>query len=238
MSKNRAKLIAYYRVSTARQGLSGLGLDAQREAVQRYAAKCDGEIIAEYTEVESGRRADRPDLVKAVAHARRCGGKLVIAKLDRLGRNLAFISALMDNGFEFVCCDNQEVNRLTLHVLAAFAENEAMAISARTKEALAAAKRRGVKLGSSRLGFWTKKRAAAWLAGLPKGREISAQVRRAKAVERVRDLLPMMQERRAAGISLAAIADELNQQGQQTPRGGRWVAASVLRALRLAPPAK
>jgi DNA invertase Pin-like site-specific DNA recombinase len=228
------KLIAYYRVSTAQQQRSGLGLEAQESDVKRYAAACGGTIIRAYTETESGKRADRPELAKAISHARRAGSKLVIAKLDRLARNVAFISALMDNGFEFVCCDNPHVNRLTLHVLAAVAEEEARCISARTKAALAAAKRRGVRLGSKRPGFWNAKRKAAWVAGLPQARERSATVRHKNARERVANLLPVMQEQRKAGMTLQAIADALNEQGQPTPMGGRWVAASVQRALRLA----
>jgi len=227
------KLIAYYRVSTAKQGRSGLGLEGQKEAVQRYAAECRGEIIHEYTEVESGRRADRIELTKAAAHARRSGCKLVIAKLDRLSRNVAFISTLMENGFEFVCCDNPHVNRLTLHVLAAVAEEEARAISARTKAALAAAKKRGVKLGSKRPGFWTPTQKERWLAGLPEARKRSAASRRTKAVERLADLLPTIQQQREQGITLQAIADGLNKEGQKTPRGCNWSTATVQRALRL-----
>jgi len=227
------KLVAYYRVSTAQQGRSGLGLEAQQRDVQRYATSCDGTIIAAYKEVESGKRGDRPELAKAIAHSRRAGAKLVIAKLDRLARNVAFIAALMEDGLEFVCCDNPHVNRLTLHLLAAVAEHEAQQISARTKAALAAAKARGVKLGSRRPGFWTRERRAAWLAGLPKARERSAAVRRQKARERLADLLPTILQQRQEGMTLQAIADNLNGQGQTTPRGCRWSAASVRRALRL-----
>ena len=227
------KLIAYYRVSTLEQGRSGLGLEAQEAAVKRHAKQCNGQIIAHYREVESGKRADRPELAKAIGHARRAGAKLVIAKLDRLARNVAFISALMENGLEFICCDNPHVNRLTLHVLAAVAEEEARAISARTKAALAAAKARGVKLGAHRPGFWTAKRKAAWAAGLPKARERSAAVRRASALRGLADLLPAIRAMRGSGKTLQSIADSLNEQGHQTPRGFHWAAASVQRALRL-----
>jgi DNA invertase Pin-like site-specific DNA recombinase len=227
------KLIAYYRVSTAEQGRSGLGLEAQAAAVQRHAADCHGQIIATYKEVESGRRKDRPQLAKAIAHARRAGAKLVIAKLDRLARNVAFISALMENGFSFVCCDNPHVNRLTLHVLAAVAEEEARAISERTKAALAAAKARGVRLGNARPGAWTQQRKAAWLAQLPKARERSAEVRRQKARGGLADLLPGMQRQRREGATFQAIADSLNAQGQPTPKGCRWMPASVRHALLL-----
>jgi DNA invertase Pin-like site-specific DNA recombinase len=227
------KLIAYYRVSTARQGQSGLGLEAQQSDARRYAAACGSIIIASYTEVESGKRADRPELAKAVAHARRIGGKLVIAKLDRLARNVVFIATLMENGFEFVCCDNPHVNRLTLHLLAVVAEHEAEQISARTKAALAAAKARGVQLGSNRPGYWTRERKAAWLAGLSKAREKSAAIRRKRAIEKLADLLPTIRQQRQEGMTLQAIADALNAQNQPTARGCRWSAASVERALRL-----
>jgi len=227
------RLIAYYRVSTVRQGRSGLGLEAQQSDVERYAAASGGTVIATYTEVESGKRRERPKLVKAVAHARRAGAKLVIAKLDRLARNVAFIASLMEDGFEFVCCDNPHVNRLTLHLLAAVAEHEAQQISTRTKAALAAAKARGVKLGSHRPGFWTRKRKAAWQAGLPRAREQSAATRRARARERVADLLPIIRQQRQEGMTLQAIADSLNRQGQTTPKGCCWSPASVLRTLKL-----
>src|SRR5437016_1985571 len=139
------KIIAYYRVSTKRQGQSGLGLDAQRAALEAYAKANGGKIGAEYTEVETGKRSDRPKLREAIARTRALRGKLVIAKLDRLVRNVAFTATLMDSGIEFVCCDNPHATRLTIHILAAVAEDEARRISERTTAALAAAKRRGGK---------------------------------------------------------------------------------------------
>src|SRR4051794_1999837 len=141
--------IAYYRVSTDRQGASGLGLEAQRATVLRHLAT--DQLAAEYTEVESGKKhTNRPQLLAALQECRKRRATLVIAKLDRLGRNVAFISALMESGAEFVCCDNPHANRLMLHMLAAFAEHEREQISQRTKAALAAAKARGVKLGNPR----------------------------------------------------------------------------------------
>jgi DNA invertase Pin-like site-specific DNA recombinase len=117
-----AEFVAYYRVSTDRQGRSGLGLDAQREAVQRYLAATGGQLIGEHTEIETGKRNDRPELGKALAACRRRrGARLVIAKLDRLSRNVAFIATMMDSNVEFVACDNQHATRLTLHILAAVA---------------------------------------------------------------------------------------------------------------------
>lgn len=224
------KLIAYYRVSTKRQGDSGLGLEAQEAAVKAYAAACGASIVGSYTEVESGKLADRPELAKAVAHARRGKAKLTIAKLDRLARNVAFLSALMDGGCEFVACDNPHANRLTIHILAAVAEDEARRISERTKAALTAAKARGTLLGSARPGHWTGHEKAR-LAGGAKGRGVSAIIRRRKAVAAVADLLPRMKELRAGGATLAQIAEKLNAEGQQTPRGCKWSATAVMRAL-------
>jgi DNA invertase Pin-like site-specific DNA recombinase len=224
------KLIAYYRVSTKRQGDSGLGLEAQEAAVKSYAAACGASIVATYTEVESGKRADRPELAKAVAHARRGKAKLTIAKLDRLARNVAFLSALMDGGCEFVACDNPHANRLTIHILAAVAEDEARRISERTKAALTAAKARGTLLGSARPGHWTGNEKAR-LAGAARGNEVSKIIRRRKAVQAVADLIPAMKEARAAGATLAQIAENLNAEGQQTPRGCKWSATAVMRTL-------
>jgi DNA invertase Pin-like site-specific DNA recombinase len=142
--------VAHYRVSTDRQRASGLGLEAQRESVARHIGL--GQIIAEYTETESGKQhTNRPQLAAALDACRKHRAVLVIAKLDRLGRNVAFISALMESSVEFVCCDNPHATRLLLHMLAAFAEHEREMISKRTKAALAAAKARGVRLGNPRL---------------------------------------------------------------------------------------
>jgi DNA invertase Pin-like site-specific DNA recombinase len=142
-----SQFVTYYRVSTDRQGRSGLGLEAQREAVARYLASVGGNLVAEHTEIETGKRNDRPELAKALAVCRKRRTKLVIAKLDRLSRNVAFIAALMDSNVEFVACDNPHAARLTLHILAAVAEHEREMISIRTKAALAAAKARGKALG-------------------------------------------------------------------------------------------
>ncbi|MCY2954820.1 MAG: recombinase family protein [Planctomycetota bacterium] len=224
------KLIAYYRVSTKRQGDSGLGLDAQRKAVADHAAAADATVEAGYTEIESGTRADRPELAKAIAHARRSKAKLVIAKLDRLARNVAFVSALMEAGVDFVACDNPHANRLTIHILAAVSEDEARRISERTTAALAATKARGTLLGSARPGHWTG-REEARLAGARRGNKRSAEVRAASAVAAVADLLPSIQRRREAGESFATIAAALNAAGQRTVRGGEWAATQVKRAV-------
>jgi DNA invertase Pin-like site-specific DNA recombinase len=221
-----SKIVAYYRVSTKQQGASGLGLEAQRAAVQAYAKATGANVEAEYTEVESGKRADRPKLAVALAHARRNKAKLVIAKLDRLARNVAFLSAIMEAGTDFVCCDNPNANKLTIHILAAVAEDEARRISERTKAALAAAKARGTLLGSNRPGHWTG-RENARLAGAKRAAQASRVVRRQKAIEAVADLLPIVRERRAAGASLAGIAGELNAAGHRTTRGNEWNAMGV-----------
>ena len=144
----RGKFIGYLRVSTEKQGQSGLGLDAQRKAIEDYLNGGKWELLAEYVEIESGKRSDRPELAKALAHSKATGATLVIAKLDRLSRNVAFISNLMESGVEFVAADMPMANRLTVHVLAAVAEHEREMISQRTSAALAAAKARGAKLGN------------------------------------------------------------------------------------------
>src|SRR5438477_9726116 len=148
--------VAYYRVSTARQGQSGLGLDAQRQAVCDYlAGQAGSQLIAEFTEIESGKRNNRPELEAALAMCKRAKATLVIAKLDRLARNLAFIANLMESGVDFLATDNPHATKLMVHMLAAFAEHEREQISARTKAALAAAKARGVRLGYPRGGETT-----------------------------------------------------------------------------------
>src|SRR6267378_4021915 len=145
------RFVSYYRVSTAQQGASGLGLDAQREAVARHVAGAAGVIVAEFQEIESGKRNDRPQIAAALAACRLRRAALVIAKLDRLARNVHFISNLMESGVDFVACDNPHATRLAIHILAAVAEHEREMISQRTIAALAAAKARGVKLGNPHL---------------------------------------------------------------------------------------
>lgn len=212
MLAKSAKFVAYYRVSTDKQGRSGLGLEAQREAVQRYLASVGGNLIGEFTEVETGKRSDRPELQKATATCkRRRGSRLVIAKLDRLSRNVAFIAAMMDSNVEFIACDNPAATRLTLHILAAVAEHERKMISKRTSAALQAAKARGKKLGRY-------------------GAEHLAPAHHAAAVARAEELRPILAE--LAGQSTRQIAAELTARGIPTPRGGRWQAQSVSNLLR------
>jgi DNA invertase Pin-like site-specific DNA recombinase len=213
MSPNKIqRYIAYYRVSTERQGKSGLGLDAQREAVIAFI-NGGAELVGEFTEVESGKRNARPELAKALEACRRNKAKLVIAKLDRLSRNLAFIAALMESGVEFVAVDNPHANKLTVHILAAVAQHEREAISERTRAALAAAKRRGVKLGNPMLANAARKGTSAVKAG---ARQFAANV------------LPVIREIRKSGAeSNAAIAAKLNERRVPTARGGRWTHVQV-----------
>jgi DNA invertase Pin-like site-specific DNA recombinase len=144
------KHVAYYRVSTPKQGRSGLGLEAQRHAVEGYLNGGDWQIVGEFTEIETGKRADRPALAKALAMCCLHGARLVIAKLDRLSRNAHFLLGLKESGVDFVAADMPNANRLTVGIMAMAAEDDAQRISQRTKDALAAAKRRGVKLGGDR----------------------------------------------------------------------------------------
>lgn len=217
------RFIAYYRVSTKRQGLSGLGLDAQRDSVAAYLARVQGKLVAEFTEVEHGTRKgnNRPQLAAALAQCRVHGATLIIAKLDRLARNVNFISNLMESKADFVAVDFPEANRLTVHILASVAEHEAEMISTRTKLALAAAKRKGVVLGGDRGNTHLIYK---------KGNRASARVRSENAQRRATDLLPVIAEIKAAGaVSLRQIADGLNQRGITTPRGGEWSAVQVSR---------
>jgi DNA invertase Pin-like site-specific DNA recombinase len=139
--------IAYYRVSTDRQGQSGLGLEAQQESVNSFAVRNGYQVIKEYTEIESGKKSQRPQLQAALQQCKKEKAILIIAKLDRLARNVFFISGLIESGVEFIATDNPYANKLTIHILSAVAEYEREQISTRTKDALKAAKKRGVKLG-------------------------------------------------------------------------------------------
>jgi DNA invertase Pin-like site-specific DNA recombinase len=216
------KFVAYLRVSTDKQGHSGLGIEAQRKAVNDYLNGGSWELLAEYVEVESGKRSDRPQLTAALAHAKATGATVVIAKLDRLARNVAFISNLMESGVEFVAADMPMANRLTVHVLAAVAEHEREMISQRTKAALAAAKARGTKLGNPN--------GARALRGLGNAPAVAAV--KASADAHTAQVLPVIESIRAKGIaSLHAIAGELNRRGILTARGGRWYATTVRNAL-------
>jgi DNA invertase Pin-like site-specific DNA recombinase len=216
--------VTYYRVSTDRQGRSGLGLEGQREAVARHVRESD-HVLASFTEVESGRVNARPELARALAECRRTGATLLIAKLDRLARRVSFLSALMDDtGVSFVACDNPNATRLTLHILAAVAEHEAEMVSARTKAALAAAKARGVALGGFKGHVPT-----------PDDRAKGKARQHEEAQRRAASVLPSILGLRAEGITSAtALAKALNARGIPTARGGRWQAVQVSRVLALA----
>jgi DNA invertase Pin-like site-specific DNA recombinase len=216
------RFVAYYRVSTQRQGASGLGLEAQRSAVEAFVAQRGGQVLAERVEVESGKRNDRPELAEALAEAKRLGAVLLIAKLDRLARNVAFISALLESGVEVQAADMPEANKFMLHIMAAVAEHEAAAISARTKAALAAAKARGVKLGWSIPERGEEAKAASAAA---------AERRVAEADRFAGQVGPLVQALAGEGRSLRAIAAELNDRGITTPRGKAWAATSVRNVL-------
>ena len=215
------RVVAYYRVSTKRQGESGLGLEGQQTAVQELARRAGSELVTSYTEVESGKRSDRVELAKAIAHAKRSKATLVVAKLDRLARNVAFTSALMESGVDFVACDQPHANRLTIHILAAVAEHEAEMISQRTKAALSAAKVRGVKLGSARDGHWDG-REDRRRAGAKAGAIAATEARKRLADEAYADLIDDLTAMRNDGLSFRAIADQLNGQGHTTRRGKPW----------------
>jgi DNA invertase Pin-like site-specific DNA recombinase len=214
------KVVAYYRVSTAAQGRSGLGLEAQQAAVAQFCGGRGCDILGEFTEVESGKINTRPELTKALHLAKVTGATLVVAKLDRLSRNVAFLAALQESGAPFVAADMPEANELTIHIMAAVAQAERKAISRRTKDALAAAKARGVRLGNPN--------GAAALIRAEKGNVASVAAIREGAVRFAADLEPIVADIMGKGItSLRAIAGELNRRGIVTRRGGAWHAATV-----------
>jgi len=204
-----ADFIAYYRVSTDREGASGLGLDAQRQTVAAFVGT--GQLVSEFTEIESGRRhTSRPQLIAALAECRKRRAVLLIARLDRLARNVAFISALMENGTDFIACDMPTATRLTIHILAAVAEHEREMISKRTKAALEEAKRRGTRLGNPRIVEARTKALAHHHAHRP-----------------APQIMNLMQNWRQQHWTLRRIADELNRLSIRPPRRRVWYASSV-----------
>ena len=220
MGKDR--FVSYLRVSTARQGASGLGLEAQRAAVAAHLNGGDWTLLREIVEVESGKRNDRPALAEALRLCRQQKATLVIAKLDRLARNVHFISGLMESGVEFLAVDMPSANRFVVHILAAVAEQEAEAISKRTKAALTAAKERGTVLGGRRV---SAERFAAIGAA-------ARQTFRAQAAKGRAQVLPVIAEIQGKGITtLRAIAAELNHREIDASRGGQWSAVQVQRVL-------
>ena len=214
------KVIAYYRVSTEGQGRSGLGLEAQRHAVAALCNARGWQIASEFTEVESGKRNDRPQLNAALRHAKVTGGKLAVAKLDRLSRDAEFTLKVRNSGVDFICADNPDVNRLTIGLLAVINEDERERISERTKAALAAAKARGVKLGNPN--------GAASLKRAGKGNGAAIEAVKAQAAARASDYAEIIADIRSTGAtSLPSIAKELNSRGIVTARGGIWHPSSV-----------
>jgi DNA invertase Pin-like site-specific DNA recombinase len=218
--------VAYYRVSTQRQGQSGLGLEAQRKAVHDYLNGGSWELVDTFTEVESGKKSNRKELALALATCRRHGAKLIIAKIDRLARNVEFVANLMNSGVEFVAVDMPEANRLTVHIMAAMAEHEREMISARTKAGLAAAKARGTRLGNPN-----------WQGAVAR----SVEVRQANADAFNEYISPIVAQIRKCGVTtLSGIAEALNARGVPTARAWRsdaqgprsvWQAVSVKRVL-------
>jgi DNA invertase Pin-like site-specific DNA recombinase len=218
MTRHAGKYVSYLRVSTKRQGESGLGLEAQRQAVLDYLNGGSWQLVQEHVEVESGKRDDnRPALARAFEACRAFNAKLVIARLDRLSRDAHFLLGLQKAGVEFIAVDNPHANRLTIGVLALVAEQEREAISQRTKAALAAAKARGVRLGKPK-GYQPK--------GAAVGRERGVATITANAQAYAERLRPVLAE--LADLSANAAAAELDRRGYATPRGGKWTAHTVI----------
>jgi DNA invertase Pin-like site-specific DNA recombinase len=223
------KLVGYLRVSTAKQGDSGLGLEAQDAAIRAHRDATGSDLVASYTEVETGKEDDmgnRPELLRAIAHANRSKATLVIAKLDRLARSVYVTATLHKAGVDFVACDNPTANRLTIQILAAVAENEARMISERTRAALAAYKARGGKLGAS-LPQCRNLTDAARAKGVAR----AAAAHKAHADKAYTDIAGWMAELRREGRTLAKIAEQLNVEGHTTRRGAAWNPVQVARVL-------
>ena len=220
MKMANGRCVAYYRVSTLQQGQSGLGLEGQQHAVGHFLNGGDWALVASFIEIESGKKSDRPELMKALAACRRHRATLIISKLDRLARNVAFTANLMESSVDFIALDNLNASRMNIHILAAVAEDEARRISERTIAALAAAKRRGQQLGT--------------IANLQPGKYAArgGEAMKAKATAAAIDLAPVIDEARSLGhTTIREIQDWLN--GQQIPssRGGEWSYESTRRLL-------
>jgi DNA invertase Pin-like site-specific DNA recombinase len=213
-------IVAYYRVSTHKQGIAGLGMEAQQALVERYATDTGCTVVASYTEVESGKGkgTNRPELVKAMAHARRIRGTLVIAKLDRLGRNVAFISGLIESGVDFKAADSPHDEKMVLQMKAVMGEAELTKIKERTKEALAALKARGVVLGKPENLTHDAQRKGA-------------QANRNEAITAYATIAPLVASLRTEGLTLRSIADRLNAEGRYTRTGAEWSPTTVKRLL-------
>jgi DNA invertase Pin-like site-specific DNA recombinase len=247
-----ARLVGLVRVSTDRQGESGLGLEAQHAAIEAHRASTGGELLRTYTEIESGTHDDvmsRSELLRAVAHARRAGATLVIAKIDRLVRSTVVMAYLKASKVKFVACDNPHANELTIDILVAVAADEGRRISLRTREALKAYRAGGrvsrrirllhpegvpaevAEATAGKLGAELPQCRNLTAAGRAKGVARSAAVRAGRAAEATADLAPWMAELRSEGRSLRAIADALNLEGHTTRRGRPWNKVQVRRVL-------
>lgn len=229
MTEQHKQLVSYIRVSTQRQGDSGLGLEAQQGAVYRYAALVSAPIIREFREVETAKKNEtRPVLAKALQFAKERGAQLVVAKLDRLARDVLFTATLQKARVDFVCCDNPDANTLTIQLLAAVAEDELRRISTRTSEALARAKARGVPLGANDPRCHKFTRADSIKGGLTAGRAASQA-----AKEAYLEIVPVVLLLRQGGATLEEIAASLNQSGRTTRTGKRWSKGIVCRLLQM-----
>lgn len=215
------KYVAYYRVSTQKQGKSGLGLEAQKKMVTDFVAINGGEIVAEYTEIESGKHDSRPELMNAMKHASLVGGRLLVGKLDRLSRDLHFITSLQKSRVDFVVSDLPGCDSFTINIYGSLAQREREMIASRTKAGLAAAKARGVKLGTNNLKPELVKDASA------KG----VQVRQQNADDFAARVKPTIEALIAQGKSLRGVAAELDKLGVKTARGGVWTPTAVKNAL-------
>jgi DNA invertase Pin-like site-specific DNA recombinase len=216
------KYVAYLRVSTARQGRSGLGIEAQRAAVAAFMQGRSGRLLdPEFVEIESGRKSDREELSKALARCRVTGAILIVAKLDRLSRNAGFLMTLRDAGVDFIAADLPEANALTVGIMALVAQAEAEAIAARTKAALAAARARGVNLGGRRAGS----------PSIAKFQHRGSEAATQRANKRLSDVAADLRTLHAEGLSLNAIASRLNASDVRGTGGGLWTATAVRRAL-------
>jgi len=206
-----ARYVAYFRVSTAKQGKSGLGLAAQKTAIDQFLSP-DDEVIAEFVEIQSGRKDQRIELWKAIGHAKKCNAKILIAKLDRFSRKVSFISSIMEEGLGLVVAEMPHASDFQLHIFAALAQEERRLISERTRNALREAKKRGVELGKNGKALAARNKAEA----------------NQRAIALAPIVLPMMQK----GMSFSAIARHLNECGVRTARGGRFYPQQVINLTR------
>ena len=206
------KYVTYYRVSTDKQGKSGLGLEAQRAQVAAFIAARPGQVVGDFQEVETGKNDRRPQLIEALRMAKESGATLLIAKIDRLSRNAGFIFNLKDSGVDFVAVDMPDANTLTVGIMALLAQQEREMISSRTKAALQAKKAQGAKLGAALVGC----------NFTPAGRKKSAQVRKEDGIRKTETVRSIAQDLRDEGRTLREIADRLNRYDLKAPRGGSW----------------